>query len=107
MVDGETWFIELLRRPDYYLARGLHCLIVGAVGALPFNRKKIAANMKILASDGKAGFEVVALIKSFMVWARKLGATRFVFDARGDTDFGPVALRVGAKPYGPAYVVES
>lgn len=106
-VDGELWFHDLMRREDRYLARGKHCLLMGGVGKQPYNLKKIAASMEMLASDGKAGFEVVTIVRSFMDWGKRKGAVRFVFNSKANVDFGSVADRVGARMhYGPTYVVE-
>lgn len=105
-VDGELWFTEILRREDYYLARGDHSVLVGAVGRLPYKREKIVANMKMLASDGSAGFETVTIVKSFMAWAKKNGASYLKFDSPDYVDFAPLARRVGAKPHGPSYAMD-
>ncbi|MDE2099895.1 MAG: hypothetical protein KGL39_21760 [Patescibacteria group bacterium] len=103
---SQRWFEALLQSSGFRALRGDKAFAIAAIQERPWNPARTDAFLLPVVAPDRSGFELYRLIRALVVWAKRVGADQFHFDAITGVDFGPIAQRLGAKPASPNYILQ-
>jgi hypothetical protein len=101
----EGWFRNIvLRAPLVFLPVRLDgAFLIGALNIIPWAPGELEANVVLVVADEGRMWEAIELLRLSIDWAKTRRATEWRLTSETEREFGPIALRLGAKELSPRY----
>lgn len=103
----EGWFRNIVLKAPllFYPIRTEGAFTISMLSCVPWLPTEWAVDVVFTCADDGAMWEVLALLRRSIEWARKRGAVVWRISSDTDYDIKPLAYRVGVTAIGPRYVL--
>ena len=104
----ERWFRAVVCKDamNMFAVRTDGAFLVAMHTILPWMPKDGEVNIVCICADDHAGWQVIALLRKSIEWARHRNAAKWRLTSDTSYDIWPLALRVGATSLRPRYEID-